>query len=180
MRIVIDGNIGSGKTTQLDLLEALNYPVKREPIDQWPLELFYSNKDRWGLTFQLIVLRTLKSLNTPCIYERCPLSSKEVFWRLMNKTPVEDEVYQHAYTLEGWGPDVYIYIDKDPHTCLKHISNRGQAGDSSVGLDLLINLDTQYTLMYHKVQCDKYKVDGSLTPTQVHRQIVEILKSHLE
>jgi predicted ATPase len=41
MKVVIDGNIGSGKTTQLGLLEKAGYIVRREPIDQWPLEEFY-------------------------------------------------------------------------------------------------------------------------------------------
>lgn len=31
MKVVIDGNIGSGKTTQLDLLEMRGYRVRREP-----------------------------------------------------------------------------------------------------------------------------------------------------
>jgi deoxyadenosine/deoxycytidine kinase len=38
MRIVIDGNIGAGKTTQLGLLEKIGYTVRREAIDDWPLE----------------------------------------------------------------------------------------------------------------------------------------------
>jgi hypothetical protein len=40
MKIVIDGNIGAGKTTQLNLLESKGFKVHREPIEKWPLELF--------------------------------------------------------------------------------------------------------------------------------------------
>jgi deoxyadenosine/deoxycytidine kinase len=82
MKIVIDGNIGSGKTTQLDILTNENFQVVKEPIEKWPLDLFYSDPERWGFLFQLIILQTLQCLPTDdmVIYERCPLSSKEIFW----------------------------------------------------------------------------------------------------
>jgi hypothetical protein len=40
MKIVIDGNIGSGKTTQLGLLEQKGWKLRREPIDKWPPQRF--------------------------------------------------------------------------------------------------------------------------------------------
>ena len=57
--IAVAGNIGSGKTTQLDLLERKGWSVKREPIDEWPLDLFYKDKSRWALLLQMKILQVL-------------------------------------------------------------------------------------------------------------------------
>ena len=57
-KIVIDGNIGSGKTTQLDLLEQQGkYNIKKEPIEKWPLDLYYSDPKRWGFLFLIFTKR---------------------------------------------------------------------------------------------------------------------------
>ena len=56
MKSVIDGNIGCGKTTQLKILENIGFNVRYEPIEDWPLDLFYSDMERWGFLFQIVVL----------------------------------------------------------------------------------------------------------------------------
>jgi deoxyadenosine/deoxycytidine kinase len=178
MNIVIDGNISSGKTTQLDLLEKIVTKVKREPIDEWPLDLYYSDPERWGLAFQMIALQTRKKEECDCIYERCPYSSMNIFWPLMKKTDIEDRIYQTAYEKEGWGPDIYILIDKNPEKCFEHLSQRNQDGDSGVSLDYLKQLDTQYQKMYEKLDCKKFKIDGNQKVLNVHDQIVKIIKEN--
>jgi len=181
MKIVIDGNISSGKTTQLNLLEKLSIPVKREPIEEWPLELYYSDPERWGLVFQLIVLQTLKTKNETYVYERCPYSSMNIFWPLMKKTDVEDQVYRRAYELEGgWGPDIYILIDKAPELCYEHLCKRKQSGDSSVTLEYIQKLDLQYQKMYEKLDCKKFKISGDENIPTIHENIVKILKENCQ
>lgn len=181
MKIVIDGNISSGKTTQLNLLEKLSIPVKREPIEEWPLELYYSNPERWGLVFQLIVLQTLKVEKEPFIYERCPYSSMNIFWPLMKKTDEEDKVYRRSYELEGgWGPDIYILIDKTPELCYEHLCKRNQVGDSSVTMDYINKLNFQYQEMFEKLDCNKFKINGNENITVIHENIVKILKENCQ
>jgi deoxyadenosine/deoxycytidine kinase len=87
MKVVIDGNIGSGKTTQLNLLEKVGWTVQREPIDDWPLELFYKDKSRWALLLQMKILQTLQPVKTKdvVVYERCLLSTRYVFWDTCSK-----------------------------------------------------------------------------------------------
>lgn len=178
MKIVIDGNIGSGKTTQLNLLESKGFNIHREPIEKWPLELFYSDTRRWGLTFQLIVLETFQEFSEVegvHIHERCPLSSKEVFWSNLEKTREEDHVYNWAYDHHGWGPDVYIFLNKDPKLCMQHIQTRDQSGDGGVSLDLLENLNGHYQRMFDGLDCPKFMVDASDTPEKIHENIVAII-----
>ena len=177
MKIVIDGNIGSGKTTQINLLESKGYQVFREPIDKWPLELFYSDPERWGLTFQLIILETLKPLDG--IHERCPLTTKDVFWRNLTKTPEEDRVYQWTYGHHGWGPDIYIFLNKPPDMCMKHIQKRNQSGDSGVTIDLLNRLDKNYRDMWDTINCPKWKLDATTTPEIIHEKILNIVNDYM-
>ena len=76
IRIYIEGNIGSGKSTFADLLNKyieqyiekfkslnLNAKIIQEPVDEWMkqidsdghniLEKFYGDQDRWAFTFQM-------------------------------------------------------------------------------------------------------------------------------
>lgn len=178
MKIVIDGNIGSGKTTQINLLESKGFKVKREPIEQWPLELFYSDMERWGLTFQLVVIHTLKTTESNVIFERSPLSAKEIFWASLKKTPLEDQVFQWAYEKDAWYPDVYILLDKDPKICFDHIQTRGQDGDSGVSMEYLRSLDEKYSTMFEGITCPKYKVDGTQSCDNVHGNILAIVNEY--
>ena len=61
MRIYVEANIGSGKTTFLNLLEE-DYNTIKEPLDEWLkltdgeeniLDKFYKDADRWAYTFQM-------------------------------------------------------------------------------------------------------------------------------
>lgn len=176
MKIVIDGNIGSGKTTQLNLLANIGFNVEYEKIDKWHLDLFYSDMNRWALVFHLIVLQSLKPSEIPnTIFERCPLSSKEIFWKSMNKFEIEDKVYQNCFELQGWGPDLYILLDKPPDICYKHIQKRSQIGDASINLNYLQNSHSKYLSFFDKLTCHKYKIDA----TQSIRKINQIIIGHL-
>jgi deoxyadenosine/deoxycytidine kinase len=184
MKIVIDGNIGSSKSTQLNLLEKAGFAVKREPIEDWPLELYYSDPERWGLAFQLRVLQSHSELipDVPlCIYERFPSSGASVFWPLMKKTKEEDAVFQHIHNLQKWTPDVYIYLDVPPKLCFKRIQDRNQDGDSSVTLEYLETLDKQYEKMFNELEnCKKYIIDADDSVDAVHDQIIKIIQYHHE
>ena len=174
MHIVIDGNIGSGKSTQLGLLESQGFLVKREPIEKWPLDLLCDDPGRWGLTFQLIVLSTLNKLDGDCvIYERCPRSSKEVFWSLMEKNAYEERAYDEFFDYKDWKPDIYIYIDTPPNICLQHITRRKQSGDSIVDIVYLENIRARYEDMWKRMDCTKYRIDGSQSVQDIHKEILE-------
>lgn len=177
MKIVIDGNIGSGKTTQLTCLSEYNYNIIKEPIDEWPLDLFYSDPERWGFLFQMIVLRTLRTIEGSAIYERCPVSSKEVFWQLMKKHPIEEQVYEEEYKLRAWYPDMYILIDTGADQCYENIKKRSQAGDYGISLDYLKQLEDKYITMYENLQCPKFKVDGTRPIEEVTKDIINIIEN---
>jgi len=179
MKIVIDGNIGSGKTTQLDLLEKKGLQVFREPIHEWPLELFYSDKSRWALLLQLKVIQTLRPLKGDVVYERCLLSSRFVFWEhLLSKglvTSEENDVYEHQYDRDVWYPDIYIFLSKDPEVAYEHIKTRYQDGDSSVTLDYLKELDVLYKELILNIPCVVHVINANKSPEEIHADILSLL-----
>ena len=182
MIIAIEGNIGCGKSTQLDLLETKNFNIYKEPIDSWPLQEFYDDPSRWGFLLQIVILRTfLKGTHPLSIHERSPLSSKYIFWKnLVDSnivTKLEDTVYQKEFDLTGWSPDVMIYIETSPDLCKKHIETRTQPGDKDISLDYLKMLDNNYTEMFNNYEGTKYKIDGSQSIENVHMEIMEIIEN---
>ena len=180
-KIVIDGNIGAGKTTQLNMLEDLGHRVMREPIEQWPLELFYSDPQRWGFLFQMIILDTLKVCDDINIYERCPVSSLKVFWEILDKHPEEDKAYRSYFNKIGWKPDLYIYISTPPERCIERIRARTQDGDTSVSLDYLKILEEKYMKMFHEIECPKFMIDGTQSQEIINKNILDIINEvHME
>ena len=150
MKIVIDGLIGAGKSTQVDILsKTLGISTVREPIDDWPLDLFYDDPSRWGFLMQVAVLNSFVKLRyTGGIFERSPESTRCVFWQnlvdsgTVNST--ENAIFQSMFKNFSWSPDVTILIDKTPELCYEHIRNRAQTGDSKVTLEYLQKLHTYY------------------------------------
>jgi len=180
MKIVIDGNIGSGKTTQLNILEKKGWLVRREPIDEWPLELFYSDKSRWALLLQLKILQTLQPVRNTEVYERCLFSTRYVFWQHLLQNglvrPEEHDVYITQYQKDVWYPDVYIFLSKRPEVAYQHIQERHQSGDSVITLEYLCELDTLYKKMIMNVPCLVHIINAEQSPEAIHSQILSVLR----
>lgn len=184
MKVVIDGNIGSGKTTQLNMLETKGYKVRREPIDEWPLEEFYKDPQRWAFYFHMKILQTLRPLKTsvPVIYERSLLSSRWVFWEVLKKkglvTRGEDETYSEFYDQFAWYPDVYIFLSKTPELAWDHINTRNQSGDSGVTMEYLKELDVEYTKLLSKVPCVVHVINANRSALEINKEISSIILEH--
>ena len=187
MKFVIDGNIGAGKTTQLDMLERIGLIVKREPIHEWPLELFYKDMSRWALTLQLAIFQTHRPIDEkwskPVFYERSILASRYVFWEYLKKhdhvKAIEDVVHERAYEKYKWYPDVYIYLSSDPVQDYEHIQTRGQAGDKGITIDYLQSIHALYDELLMKIPCKVHVVNTrGKTPEWIHADILHILSQY--
>lgn len=180
MRVVIDGNIGSGKTTQLNLLEQKGFLVFREPIDEWPLEEFYQDPKAGAFPLHMAILRTLRPRG-PAVYERSLLSSRWVFWEWAKARGLATNTvtYEYFYDKHSWYPDLYIFLSKSPEDCFRAIQTRGQTGDVHVTLSYLKELDELYQKMVMKVPCVVHVINASGSPEEIHAKILDIL-SHNE
>jgi len=180
MKVVIDGNIGSGKTTQLSLLEAKGFLVFREPIDEWPLEEFYKDPKSGAFPLHMAILRTLRPRGA-AVYERSLLSSRWVFWEWAKAKGLatNSKTYEYFYEKHSWLPDLYIFLSKRPEECHQAIQTRGQTGDTHVSLEYLRELDVLYKQLIMKVPCLVHVLDASAPPEEIHAKILTIL-SHNE
>jgi thymidylate kinase len=181
MKVVIDGTIGAGKTTQLGLLESKGWYVRREQIESWPLEEFYKDKVRWGFLLQMAILKTLQPVDTEkhVIYERCMWSSRHVFWPLIRDTvhPIEKECYEYYFDKIAWYPDIYIHLSKDPEIAFTHLKKRQQTGDDAITLEYLQLLDSKYrdiAIPHAKT----YIIDANRSEPEIHEEICRILSEN--
>jgi deoxycitidine kinase/deoxyguanosine kinase len=171
MRIVIDGNIGCGKSTQINMLMNQGRRCFKEPVDEWPLELFYSNPTKWALVLQISVLKSYAEPLDNCIYERCPQSSKYIFWELIESSKIDDEMYNTLYEEFGWHAHRTIYLRSLPEECYKRINKREQEGDSMITLEYLKRLHEQYEKMRGAYIID---IEGK-TPEEINKEICKYL-----
>jgi len=180
MKVVVDGNIGSGKTTQLGLLEKKGFVVFREPIEDWPLQEFYEDRKNGIFPLHMAILRTLRPRG-PGVYERSLLSSRWVFWEWAKSKGVvaHDKTYNYFYERHSWQPDLYIFLSKTPEKCFEAIQTRGQTGDGFVTLEYLKELDELYTKMIMNVPCRVHVLKADDPPEEIHEKILNIL-SHNE
>ena len=179
-KIVIDGTIGAGKTTQLNMLADKGFTVHREPIHEWPLDEFYKDPSRWAFYFHMVILLGQKPTFSG-IHERSILSSRWVFWNLLLKkglvTEMEDKTYLKFFEKFKWIPDKYIFLMKTPQKAYEHIQARGQAGDKGVTLEYLKELDDEYTKFISIVSklCKVYVIDAEQEPEKIHQEILRII-----
>jgi thymidylate kinase len=179
MKVVIDGNIGSGKTTQLGLLGAKGFRVFKEPIEEWPLEEFYKDPKMGVFPLHMAILKTLQDKG-PAIYERSLLSSRWVFWEWAKARglTMHSEIYEYFYERHSWAPDLYIFLSKSPEECHRHIQKRSQTGDAHVTLQYLRDLDDLYARMIKNIPCIVHVLNASEPPDEIHEKILKILNSN--
>ena len=177
MFIVIDGNIGSGKSTVLDNISR-DYKVVKERISEWPLEEFYKDPCKWAFPLQIKILQTMTKPTAPCFHERCLQSSKYVFWKHLVETTqvthIEDVIYQDLFKKYEWECDVYVYLRCSPEKCLKNISKRIQDGDSHISLEYLQSIHEKYE-EYVKTIPNVLIIDAEQDENSVYNNIFKVL-----
>jgi deoxyadenosine/deoxycytidine kinase len=200
MKIAIEGNIGSGKSTIITrLCQEKRIPVFLEPVHEWKdwLTLFYQDSARWGLAFNLHVLLTFnqwKNNEFPAVYERSPISNKNVFTQLayeqgrMNE--LEMTLFSTMYGKLAWEPDIVIYIRTDPEVSMKRMEKRARSCESSVPLEYLRDIHNKHECLFnngHKVmnttmsknnKTTIYIVDGNRSEDDVYADVVSVIRMY--
>lgn len=166
---IIEGNIGSGKTTLINKLKKMNkYEVFEEPVDQWLsikgennknlLGLFYEDPNRYAYLFQTMVFKTrLKSLDVPQekdirFSERSIWTDKYVFGISCIENGKMNQLEKNCYyTWFDWleekfgpKPDGIIYVKTSPEKCKERIIKRNRSEEDSIPLDYLKELDDRH------------------------------------
>jgi len=183
--ISLEGNIGIGKSTLLDNLEKYyddkNVIFLREPVDEWMkikdssgisiLSHFYLDPQKYGCSFQLVVLKTMYELlsntikeNLNCeliICERSVLSSYHVFAKMM-LNEIEFKIFESFYSqYNSLVPHKVIYLDTSAKICSQRIEKRNREGEQNIDL------------VYLK-KCEKYHHEWLNTLSQTETDILII------
>jgi len=168
---VIEGNIGSGKSTLCRLLEESsdNIEVLPEPVDLWRdviddnsnknlLQYYYENQERWSFTFQLYGLMTrmediMKENKKELRFvEMSIYTYKHVFARSLYEsgkmTSLEWNMYEQWFQ---WlsndhfsslhKAQGYIYLRANPKTSYDRMLKRERMEEKCVPLEYLENIN---------------------------------------
>lgn len=164
---MLEGNIGSGKSTFLSFIERkLGIQVMYEPTDQWQkigrggnlLDLFYKDMQRWAYTFQSYAfLSRLQGLGaveqgTILLAERSIFCDRFCFAKNCYERGVmsalEWDLYQEWFE---WlsakcmpKPMGFIYLRVDPEVCYERLRKRSRSEEESVSLAYLQEIHRQH------------------------------------
>jgi len=201
LNIVIDGNIGSGKSTVLDMLSKnKEFNIVQENLNDWKpyLTQFYEDMKGKSLSFQMKVLlhhmtiyEHIKNNKITNILERSPLSCIHIFGKSLEESGMLSKLdlqlmidYNKKF---GWYPEYLIYINTDPDICLKRIKQRDRKGET-ISLDYLKNIDTLYTINYQNYSILEEKgvytkvitIDGNRSKEEVYKDVLDTIKKLVE
>lgn len=160
--ILVEGNIGVGKSTFLKYFERFDTTeIICEPIEKWQnfngsnlLNLVYKDTKKWGFPFQsyaaLLMLQShLKPTNKKIkVMERSMFSGYNCFNKLLRE---EKNLEQEEFDiLQAWHeymetqfdiqPDLIVYLRAKPEQVYERVKERNRCEESGVSLDYLQRL----------------------------------------
>lgn len=160
--VLIEGNIGSGKTTFLKHFEKFDdVCLLTEPVEKWRncggvnlLELLYKEPYRWAMPFQSYVTLTMLNMHTQetdksvKLIERSLFSARYCFVENMLKREilhpgmyhVLQEWYNHLVTSTQIRADLIVYLRTTPETVFERMRKRARSEESCVPLQYLQEL----------------------------------------
>ena len=163
--------------------------ILREPVEEWEkvtdgtktiLQLFYENPAEYGFPLQILVGITTMNrihrelLNYPdtriILSERSILSSREVFARMLRQDGFLDDVEDRVYHMlfEGNGqkalthPEMMMYIDTDPITCLSRVGRRDRKGENRITLEELQKCESYHKTMFRETSIHVRAIETDL------------------
>jgi len=182
--ISIEGNIGSGKSTILELLKEeckkmYDIIFLQEPVSEWNqitdnsgqtiLSKFYENQEKYSFAFQMMAYISRLSLlkktikehpGAIIVTERCLETDRHVFAKMLYDSGKIEEVEYKIYLrwfddfIEEVKINKMIYLKTLPETSYYRIAKRSRDGESSISLDYLISCD-----IYHQSMIDNIGIE---------------------
>lgn len=194
--IVIEGNIGAGKTTLVNkLAEEFNGKVILEQFQDNPfLPKFYKNPDRYSFPLELSFLagryRQLKEeISATDLFKTFTIADYYFVKSLVfaRSTLQEDEfnLYRQLFQIIYQQlplPNLYVFLHAKPERLLKNIASRGRDYEQEISADYLIQIQKSY-FDYFKTE-DRFPIvviettdiDFVDNPQDYNRLVKEILE----
>tara|TARA_B110000483_G_C18200318_1_gene544896 strand:+ start:3155 stop:4213 length:1059 start_codon:yes stop_codon:yes gene_type:complete len=162
----IEGNIGSGKSTIINILKEhfktyKNVVFLLEPVDEWNkirnendktiLECYYEDKAKYAFSFQMMAYITRinqlkKAIHDGYEYiitERSVSTDKNVFTKMLYDNKEIDSINYQIYNklfdelTENIPQFKYIYVKTDPEIAETRVRVRSRKGESNISLEFL-------------------------------------------
>ncbi|MFM1875554.1 MAG: 2-amino-4-hydroxy-6-hydroxymethyldihydropteridine diphosphokinase [Bacteroidota bacterium] len=164
--VVIEGNIGSGKTTLTKLLaERWNSRLMLEEFKDNPfLPKFYENPKQHGFALELSFLaeryhQKRDELNKTDLFKPgivCDYSfAKSLVFARINLDPDEFELYQNLFGIIHGRlakPDLLLYLYCNPEKSLRQIKKRGRTYEQDISKDYLAQINKGYLDFFKQQQ----------------------------
>lgn len=160
--IVIEGPIGSGKTTLAHRLsDRFSVDLLLENAGANPfLPRFYQDPQRYALQAQLFFLfqraEQVRELSQRDLFSRATIADffleKDPLFARLNLNDEEYALYRQIYEhlqLQATTPDLVIYLQTPVDTLLKRIEQRDIAYEQQIGRDYLASLSEAYSDFFH-------------------------------
>lgn len=190
--IIIEGQIGVGKTTMGELLEdRLGIRLYRELQHQSTLNLldrFYSDQARWAFTLQIHFLnerfRMIKQIREAGggALDRSIYGDRIFADVLHVDGQMSDEEYSTYTTLlenmleHVQAPDLLVYLDCTVDTALERIVKRNRGLEAGIPRDYLVRLNERYLEFYEAYDASpKIFLDTNARPLDVAENVGPIL-----
>ena len=191
--IIVEGQIGVGKTTMGEILEArLGKPLFRELNNPGTLSLldrFYADKPRWAFTLQVHFLnerfRMIKDIfrNGGGILDRSIFGDRIFAQVLHEDGDMTDEEYDTYATLldnmleHVQEPSLLIYLDCSVDTAMARIKKRNRGLESSIPREYLSRLNEHYLAWYSSYRrSPKVWIDTEKYPLEVPENVERIVQ----
>lgn len=156
--IVIEGNIGAGKTSFVKLLgEALNAHCFYEEFTENPfLPKFYQNPEKNAFPLELSFLaeryhQLKRELNTRNLFHNTIISDyyvvKSLIFAEINLPDDEYHLYKCLFRIIHQKlpkPDLFVYIYADINRLQQNIQKRGRAYEKQISMSYLQKIQTGY------------------------------------
>ncbi len=169
--IIIEGNVGAGKTTFLNYLQNHGgYKVIQEPVSLWQnvgghdlLGDFFLTPDRWAFTAQSYILTTRIDQMIECqtnftkvFIERSIYSGLYCFAKVAHDVgwmnDMEWELYQILWKREILKiksiPMAFIYLRTPAEICFQRMAQRARKEEKPIQLDYLKRIEQEYDLWF--------------------------------
>lgn len=169
--LILEGNIGAGKSTMLQLLSKLpSVALIPEPTAKWQhvnqqenlLDLFYKDTPRWAYTFQtyafltrlqaVLEYRARNRQDAVHVLERSVYCDRFCFAKNCYEqglmTPLEWHIYQEwfLWLVESYSPmpSGFIYLRTTPEVSYRRLMKRNRPEELGITLDYLKSLHVKH------------------------------------
>lgn len=197
--IVIDGVVGVGKTTLMDLVSSeLGYQKFLEPVVDNPiLDKFYKDRKRYAFTLQIFFLnKRFKMLKEAAKVKEKTVMDRSIYGDVIfakllnnNKEMSDDEFDIYMELLANMldhvdAPKLMIYLKIDTDSAIKRIENRGRDYEQIVEREYWENLNKEYNDYFNNYNLSPLLVIDASKYDMVNnekdqKQIINLIKEEI-